>query len=291
MEQEDISFLTDLQRQEASPRTLASYESDLRCFARWFAVANGEAFSAAAVAPTDVRDYKAHLVTVERRSPATVNRRLAALRRFFQWAKASKIIDELPTQSVKGLASVPAAPKALEKREVDRLIRAAEKDGSKRDLAIVLTLRHTGLRVGELCALRLDDIKISERKGSLVVRSGKGSKYRSIPLNVDARRAIGDYLAVRPKVSDDHFFIGQRGDGLKPQAVENLVGKYARLARLEGVTPHTLRHTFGKQALDAGENLVTVATLMGHERLETTAIYTKPSERDLERAVDKLATS
>ena len=65
--------------------------------------------------------------------------------------------------------------------------------------------------------------------------------------------------------------------------------KYARLAVLEGVRPHTLRHTFGKLALDEGENLVTVAHLMGHNRLETTPIYTQPSRRDLEEAVEKLA--
>lgn len=291
MDPELLAFIDDLRRQEAAPRTLANYQSDLRGFARWFALSNTIDCSAAVVTPTDIRDYRAHLVTVKRRSPATVNRHLAALRRFFQWAKASKLITELPTEAVKGLASVPKAPKSLDKREVDRLVKAVERDGNKRNVAIILTLRHTGIRVGELCALRRDDVQISERKGTLTVRSGKGSKYRTIPLNLDARRAIDAYEEVRPKVSDDHLFIGQRSEGLKPQAVENLVKKYARLAGLEEVTPHTLRHTFGKQALDAGENLVTVAALLGHERLETTAIYTQPSERDLERAVDKLATS
>lgn len=144
--------------------------------------------------------------------------------------------------------------------------------------------------MAELCALRLSDVEISERKGMLIVRSGKGSKHRIVPLNLDARQAISSYLEVRPTTADDHLFIGQRGEGLKPQVVENVVGKYARLAGLENVTPHTLGHTFGKQALDAGVNLVTVATLMGHARLDTTAIYTQPNERDLERAVERLET-
>jgi site-specific recombinase XerD len=69
-----------------------------------------------------------------------------------------------------------------------------------------------------------------------------------------------------------------------------VVEKYSQLAGLEGVTPHVLRHTFGKQTLDAGESLVTVATLMGHSRLDTTAIYTQPNQQDLERAVERLAT-
>src|SRR3712207_4903283 len=124
-------------------------------------------------------------------------------------------------------------------------MRMAERSGKKRDLAIIQTLRHTGIRVGELCALRLDDIDISERKGTLTVRRGKGAKFRTIPLNADVRHALGDYLAVRPRVSDDHLFISQRGAGVREQAVENLVRKYARQAGLEDVTPHTLRHSFG----------------------------------------------
>jgi site-specific recombinase XerD len=289
---EDITqFIAELKRQEAAVSTIKNYESDLLCFARWFQRSVGEAFTAERVTPTDVRDYKAYLVTVEGRKPATINRRLASLRKFFQRSKAEDRIAEMPTDSVRGVQSVPRAPKSLEKREVDRLIRAAERDGNRRNLAILQTLRHTGIRVGELCALKQNDVEISERKGLLTVRSGKGGKHREVPLNNDVRKAIEAYWEVRPKVSDGHLFIGQRGKGLKPQAVENIVKKHARTAGLEDVSPHTLRHTFGKLVLDAGEDLVTVAKLLGHERLETTAIYTQPNERDLERAVDKLAVS
>jgi len=281
-------FLQDLQRQETSPQTRRAYQLDLLHFASWFARTVGESFSPEAVTPTDVRDYRSYLINVEKRQPATVNRRLAALRRFFQWAKASGLVKELPTESVKGVASSPRAPHWLEKRDVDRLIRAVERHGNTRDLAIVLTLRHTGIRVSELAALKVGDVEASERKGTLTVRSGKGSKFRVLPLNVDARRAIASYLDVRPTVSADQLFIGQRGQGISSRAVELLVTKYARLAGLEDVTPHTLRHSFGKHALDAGADLVSVAALLGHQRLETTAIYTTPSQRDLAKVVEKL---
>src|SRR5439155_537726 len=120
-----------------------------------------------AVTPTDVREYRGYLLNVERRQPSTVNRRLAALRKFFQWAKANALINELPTEQVKGVSAVRKAPKWLEKRDVDRLMRTVERGGSKRDLALVLLLRHTGIRVSELASLRLADLEISERKGSL----------------------------------------------------------------------------------------------------------------------------
>ena len=285
MTDDATDFVTELTRQQVAAKTMRSYHSDLVQFARWFEGSTGEAFRAAAVTPTDVRDYKAHLVSVERRQPATVNRRLAALRRFFLWAKAVGRCTDVVTDSIKGVPASPRSPKSLEKREVDRLVRMAERSGRKRDLALLQVLRHTGIRVGELCDLRLDDVDVSERKGSLSVRQGKGAKFRTIPLNADVRHALAVYLAVRPRTEDDHLFVGQRGRGLSEAAVWYLVSKYARQAGLEDVSPHTLRHTFGKQLLDATKDLVAVAALLGHEKLETTAIYTQPSERDLARAV------
>ncbi len=281
-------FLEELERQQLSRYTIENYASDLRVFARFFQGSTGEEFRAASITPTDIRDFKAHLVAVEKRSPATTNRRLYALRKFFHWAIAAGLAKEDPTMVVKGVQSTPLAPRSLAKKDVDRLLRAAERDENKRNLGILQVLRHTGIRIGELAALRLSDVELSERKGRLIVRSGKGSRHRVVPLNADARRALSDYLEVRPRVSDDHLFISQRGKGLQEQAVELIVGKYAHAAGLEGVTPHQLRHSFGKHALDAGVDLVTVSRLLGHTRLDTTARYTTPSERDLEKAVEKL---
>ena len=282
-------FAEHLQAKEASPKTVVNYLADLRHFARWFAASNGQELALIEITPTDVREYRAYLLNVERRQPATVNRRLTTLRRLCAWARREGLLAEDPTEDVKGVEKVQMAPRSLEKKEVDRLIRYAERQGNKRNLAILQVLRHTGLRVSELCNLTLRDITLTERKGQVIVRSGKGSKYRVVPLNLDARKALGAYLAVRPKVVEaDAIFIGQREEGLRPTGVYDIVVNYARGAGLENVSPHILRHTFGKHTLDAGENLVTVAALMGHARLDTTAIYTQPSERDLQKAVERL---
>jgi site-specific recombinase XerD len=99
--------------------------------------------------------------------------------------------------------------------------------------AVVKVLRHTGLRVGELCSLRLSDIRTSERKGSVLVRSGKGDKDRTIPLNHDVREAVEAYLKVRPAAAHDHLFLGQRGEPLQTDGVQLIVRKLARRAGLE----------------------------------------------------------
>jgi len=158
----------------------------------------------------------------------------------------------LPTENVKGIALTTRAPRWLETWDMDQLIRAVEGYGNTRDLAIVLTLCYTGIRVSELTSLRVGDVKISQRKGSLTVQSGNGRKLRVLPLNIKARRVIAAYLEVRPAVPSDHLFISQRRQGVSPRAVELLITKYGRLAGLKHVTPHTLRHSFGKHALAAG---------------------------------------
>jgi integrase/recombinase XerC len=289
MDDELTEFLGELGRRESAANTVASYRQDLRLFALWFEASNGEGFSAAAVTPTDIREYRAYLQDVERRAPATINRKLASLRAFFRWAHATKRIGDLPTESVKGVQGEPAAARWLDKRQVDRLIRSVERHGNKRDLAIVQLLRHSGLRVGELVSLRTGDVELSERKGQLVVW-GKGNKHRAVPLNLTARKAIQDYLEVRPASADDQLFLSTRGGGLTTRAIQQLVDKYGQLAGLEHVGPHQLRHSFGKRLVEEGVDLVTVKTLLGHSRLETTARYTQPGARDLEAAVGKLAT-
>jgi site-specific recombinase XerD len=284
------SFKQDLlDRPEGiSPYTVRGYVSDLRKFADWFVLTNGEFLRPGNVTPVDVRDYKAHMQTVANLKPATINRRLSTLRAYFSWAFKKGFIEDNPVR-VRNVEETQTAPRALDEKTYHRLLRAAQKKGNKRDVAIVQLLRHTGLRLGELCNLTLADIETSERKGKVIVRSGKGGKYREVPLNLDARRTLEAYIEEeRPEVDDQHVFIGQRRNGLTDAAVQNVVKKYAYQAHLEGLSPHVLRHTFARSLLDKGVDLVTVQQLMGHKRIDSTARYTRPSERDLEAAVATL---
>jgi integrase/recombinase XerC len=288
MNHEVALFVHELERREAAARTVESYRQDLAVFGRWFEGSNGEPFTAKAVTPADLREYRSHLQAVERRKPSTINRKLAALRAFFSWAHADQRIQESPTDSIKGVKSEPAAPRWLEKRQADTLIRTVERHGNKRDLAIVQLLRHTGVRVGEVVSIELRDVDLSEHKGELRFW-GKGAKHRAIPLNGTARRAIVEYLKVHPASADEHLFLSSRGRRPTIKAVQDLVAKYGRLAGIEDVSPHALRHSFGKHLVEEGVDLVTVQTLLGHSRVEATARYTQPGARDLEQAVAKLA--
>jgi integrase/recombinase XerC len=120
------------------------------------------------------------------------------------------------------------------------------------------------------------------------VRSGKGRKYREVPLHKEARQALAAYLKARPADEDDHLFLGQRG----PLGARGIQMQLTALGQAAGVavTPHVLRHTFATRLLrEAGADLVTVASLMGHASIATTQIYTQPGEADQIKAVEKLA--
>lgn len=153
-----------------------------------------------------------------------------------------------------------------------------------------MLMLHTGLRISEVSNLRIGDISISPRKGEIIVRSGKGEKFRTVPLNLNVRNTLKTYLSVRPSVDHDYLFVGQKGERLRPAGIYYLVKKYGYGARIGDVSPHTLRHTFGKNLVDAGVPLDRVATLLGHSSLNTTRIYTVPSRADLQEAVERIAT-
>src|SRR5215211_3673887 len=286
------AFLTALARQPRSAKTWTAYRSDLNLFANWLTQTTGDAFSAESLTRIDVRDYKQHLLAVEGKAAATVNRRLAALRAFCGWAKKNGLVSELATE---GIADVPVprqAPKALDERAVDRVLRRSEQSGNRRDHAILMTLRHTGIRVAELCDLRVGDVVTRERSGTLTVRAGKGMKQRTVPLNADVRRAIATYLhAERQGANPGEFlFLSQRTKGrLTEKAVREIAQKYGYHAMVEDAHPHAFRHSFATELLRKGVPLTAVGALLGHESLQSTARYTQPSPRDLRDAVSKLS--
>ena len=280
-------FEAELARQSKSTATRRGYLADLRDFASWVQQTYGEPFDPVRLVREDVRAYRAHLLTVKRQRPATINRKLAALGSFCKWAMGVGLIETDPTDSIEKVRQVQSPPRALDATDLHRLVRRAQQSGNQLHIAVITVLVNTGLRVSELCRVELRDIEMSARKGGLSVL-GKGEKRREIPLNAETRRALREYLAVRPTTDSLQVFVGQRGP-LTESGVWRIVGKYARQAGLENVSPHVLRHTFATRLLrEAGTDLVTVADLLGHADVRTTTRYTRSNRADQERAVESL---
>jgi site-specific recombinase XerD len=249
-----------------------------------------------------VRSYKQALLA-DQHLPATINRQLASLASFTHWAQLVGYLEagRNPVQEVKAVQRMPLAPRWLDKKELLKLLHSVRDELERairryprwqvlviRDATLVIFLLHTGLRIHEVEALTLRDIQLGDRSGKVIVRQGKGNKYREVPLNAKVRRMLEDYLLVRPKVDSQSFFLGLHDEGAGEKTIRRAVARFAKKADLKKVSPHTLRHTFAKSLVDSGVGLEKVAALLGHSNLNTTRVYITPGERDLERAVEGL---
>lgn len=291
------SFEGWLRAKGKSERTIRAYAADVRSFALWFEQENRQGFEPGLVTSFDLVEYRRRSIEVERVSPATWNRRRASLIVLVSWAMGEGLLSYDPAKDLRPQAEVEQAPKWLDPEEYGRFMRQVERmaNGSRseagrrqalRDQALVALMVWAGLREGEVCELRVEDVEISERKGRVVVRHGKGDKRREVPLNEKTRRAVRAYLDLEPG-RKGLLFVGKGGEGLQARGIQRRVAEIGRLAGVE-VTPHQLRHTFAKRLLDKGGQLTEVKDLMGHSRLETTARYVKPGWNDLALAVERI---
>ncbi len=294
-------FVRTLLQQDLAEATVRGYLQDLTDFRRWFEHTNGEPLTPEAVTLQDVREYRAWLV--RRHAAATVNRRLLALRKWLDWAVQAGHIQANPARNVRLVREQSPGVRWLDRKAVYALRRAAERILQtsrirypkrwlilERDALLTLFLLNTGLRVGEVVTLTWGDVELRPRSGHVVVRQGKGGKQRRVPLNVEARKALTRWREALQKagVSPETVWCDARGNRLTPRAVQRAVARVAREAGLEGVTPHVLRHTFGK-TLARASGIEFAAAVLGHKSLDTTRRYVEPSAQDLARAVEEAA--
>lgn len=279
-------YIKYLESCERSPLTIKNYLCDLQAFWRWFMDVNHiEEFDPVKITPTDLREYKRHLISSQKLKPTSTNRKLASLRAFLKWARDAELVPSIQPLKIPKFEKLEShGPRWLNRLEQNALLRAVERNNNERDIAIVRVLLNTGLRVHELCTLIWQDIKLSDRQGTLTVKRGKGGKWRQVPLNKDARNALLQIGYKQYAGSVEPIFTGQRGR-LTPRGVQNVLSRYAKILGL-ALSPHTLRHTFCKNLVDASVTLEKVAALAGHDNLNTTRRYIEPSLKDLQRAVE-----
>ncbi|WP_251863636.1 site-specific tyrosine recombinase XerD [Achromobacter sp. Marseille-Q4962] len=278
-----------------SANTLAAYRRDLTGFARWLEDPQARAREMArlglaplsapgrarSISQADKADIEAWFACRhEETRPATANRRLAALRRYYAWALREHRAERDPCLTLAAARQPPRTPKTLSEAQVDELLNAPDVSQARglRDRAMLETLYATGLRVSELVGLRALDASLNE--GVLRVVLGKGGKDRLVPLGAEAAHWISRYLeSARPELSGgrvcDALFITGRAQAMSRQAFWQLVRKYAIKAGIHApLSPHVLRHAFATHLLNHGADLRVVQMLLGHADISTTQIYT-----------------
>jgi integrase/recombinase XerC len=283
-------YAAALQLAPVDEATRRAYISRVRQYLAWLGTADVEGNPLADAARRDwaVRDYRAHLQSVAKRKPSTINSSLAAIADFYTRRG-------LGHPDVRRLELPQAAPRALAPREATRWLRAVQDCLRPRDRLLGLIPFYAGLRIGEAVALDVDDVQLSARKGLLIVRSGKGERYRELPVHAELRENLAIWLDERRDwpgaIANPALFLNRRGGRLTTRGARDVLVALASEASLdEEFTSHVLRHTFGTTLVRAGHDLVLVAELMGHRRLETTRAYTRPGRLDRERAINSLPT-
>jgi site-specific recombinase XerD len=280
-------FLTSLSRDDLAPATLRGYRYDLRHFLAWHGTVQHTPFTIEGLAEYELIAYRQHMIAAGHR-PATVNRRLEALRRLCRWARGIGALDADAAGNVRPMRTVRnRQPVGLTDVEAHALLRAAGASShglAPRNYALAQIMLQAGLRVGEVAALTVADISMSDRSGSVRIRQGKGLKARDVPLNATARRAVRQHLDHRAAAGSAALFTSSRETAMPVRTIQAVIASLARRARLTRVpvSAHTLRHTFALGYLrDNPGKLVELAGLLGHESLDTTAVYTRPSRDDL----------
>ncbi len=231
-----------------------------------------------------IRDYKSYLKTERQAKPTSVNLALAAIDHFHQFLGNDR--PQVQRESLPALA-----PRALKPEEQKAFLRAVERIPTVRDRAIAHLFFYTAIRLGECAALNLDDVRVSARKGVVIIRSGKGDAYREVPLNAEARETLRLWLKERAKrfsqTSDPAVFLNPKGERLSARSIDLIIRRIGTDAHL-GLSAHVLRHTCLTSLVRHGNDLVLVAEIAGHKRLETTRRYSLPSLEDRENAMEGL---
>jgi site-specific recombinase XerD len=277
----------------AAPATVAAYRSDLDGFVAW--AERLDLDGPDGVDRLTLRRWVASLATrgYARRSIA---RKATAVRRYFAWLARTGRIDADPSIGLRAQGGGGRLPQVLGQHHLEAMLErdqgpsaAGATPGSPRevalawrDLAVVELLYGSGLRVGELCGLRVDDLELARGRATVM---GKGAKARVVPLSGPAVSAVRAWLAASsdagPQPKGGFLFPNRRGNPLTPRDVRRIIDSRAPVP----THPHALRHTFATHLLDGGADLRAVQELLGHADLGTTQVYTHVSRERLRQVV------
>ena len=274
------SFLEYLElERNYSAHTILSYETDLISLIQFLRSEGIKSFNE--VHKEYLRAYIGSLLD-KGFSKRSIARKIASLRSFFKYLRRQKIIDGNPTLVLITPKFGRRLPSFLDEQAVRNLLSSPDRTTTigKRDSAILELFYSTGIRLSELIALNVNDVRQDE---GLIKVKGKGHKERIIPIGRKALDAIIEYLRTRKDLSlisqgfseEQPLFVIGNGHRIYPQAIGRMVRKYiAMVSEIEKRSPHVLRHTFATHLLNRGADLRAVKELLGHENLSTTQVYT-----------------
>lgn len=274
-----------------SPNSVAAYHRDIEQFAR-FAQFEEEVQRPAEIRLETVEHFMGSLFDrgLARNSQA---RMLSGVRSFCKYLRLEGIMDNDPVELVESPRPMRKLPDVLSVEEVGQIIESIDLSRREgvRNRAMLEVLYSCGLRVSELCDLRLSKLNVADRWVSVI---GKGNKERLVPIGKKALQAIDDYLAqyrsalVPQPGHEDIIFLGRQGRSMSRQMAFTMIRRASILAGVrKTVSPHTFRHSFATHLMESGADLRAVQEMLGHASITTTEIYTHLDRRFLRDQIEK----
>ena len=277
-------FLSYIQVEKGlSANTLQNYERDIRRLQTWAA---DKRKVIERLERPDVREWIASM-SREGLAPSSIARAVSAARSFFRFLMLDRHVLRDPTEDIHTPQKSSHLPKFLTEEEMERLLRAPDikTDVGVRDRAMLELMYAAGLRVSELCGLKVSDVDLD---GAIVTCHGKGSKQRRIPIGKSAVHWLQRYIAVRNRLgSNNPVLFVNRGRALTRQLAWSIIKTYAAKAEVPNISPHTLRHSFGTHLMQHGADSRSVQALLGHSDISTTEIYTHITDLHMRKAYDR----
>lgn len=257
-------LVDDLKEKSRSPSTILAYRADLEQLIAYL-TDKGKA-TPDQVKSTDIESFRDSLLA-QKYTPKSVSRKLNAVKTFFRWMIAQKIITFNPSEEVAHPKITPSIPKFLSQMEY-RALRDVIRDDT-RISAIVELILQTGVRISEVANLKIPNVKDTE----ITVEPYATQLERTIPLNRSAKDLLDAYYKIRPKTDSRYVFVSKNG---KPLAVRNIraaIDRYFNKAEIPDYSVNDLRTTFIIENLKSGADLVMLSHIVGHKRLSTTERY------------------
>lgn len=269
-----------------SPHTEAAYRRDLEALAAYCdgeRIAGWKQLDNFHIRTFAAREHRDGL------GPRSIQRRLSALRGFFNYLIREEVIDANPAADIRAPKAPKRLPKTLDVDQVASLLSyPANSPLKRRDLAMLELLYSSGLRLAELAGLDVVDLDLGDRTVRVL---GKGSKTRILPVGKQAIVALRTWLAERTalaKGGTTALFVGQNGERLGARAIQRRIGRWATAAAVGvPVHPHLLRHSFATHLLESSRDLRGVQELLGHADISTTQVYTHLDFQHLARIYDE----
>jgi integrase/recombinase XerC len=276
------AFVRELVGKNRSAATCRAYHSDISQFISFVQETNLRGTTPADVTRFDITGF---LTCLSERQLSGVSRarKLASLRAFFRFLVESGVLVKSPVAGVETPRRERQTRTFLVPEEYTRLLALA--GGQPRDYAILQVFLQTGVRVSELCNLRLGDVDL--QSGMLRVTAGKGMKAREIALEKKGVQALKSYLATRPAVLYDHIFLNYAGEPISTRGVRKLVTKYrVRAGISKKASCHSLRHTFASYKAERGVSVFQLQEWLGHEHINTTQIYVHSRRQQAKKVME-----